>query len=410
MKTLYYNGKVYTGNGIVSAFAVSDGRFWEVGSSLADRERYDECINLNGRFVCAGFNDSHMHLLNYGQSLGMARLHEHTSSLEELLRYGKEFLDEHPLREGRWLQGRGFNQDYFSGDKLIPTAEDLDRISKDVPIIFTRACGHCCVVNSSALNIAGITKGSKDPAGGKIGRYENGEPNGQFYDNAIELVRKAVPLPAKEDLKEMIAAACVSLNSFGITSSQSDDYCVFTALPYERINEAYEELIAEEKLTVRVYEQSNFTKLDELKRFIGNGNVTGKGSSLFKIGPLKLLGDGSLGSRTAYLSRPYNDDPGNRGFTLFSDEQMEQMTDYANKNDMQIAVHAIGDGCLDQVLNAIEKALNKHPRKDHRHGIVHCQITRPDQLSRIKELGLHVYAQSVFLDYDNHILESRAGA
>ena len=122
MKTLYYNGKVYTGNGIVSAFAVSDGRFWEVGSSLADRERYDECIDLNGRFVCAGFNDSHMHLLNYGQSLGMARLHEHTSSLEELLRYGKEFLDEHPLREGRWLQGRGFNQDYFSGDKLIPTA------------------------------------------------------------------------------------------------------------------------------------------------------------------------------------------------------------------------------------------------------------------------------------------------
>ena len=408
MKTLYYNGTVYTGDGITDGFAVEDGRFIDRDGGL-DKDGYDECIDLEGRFVCAGFNDSHMHLINYGQSLGMARLNEHTASLQELISYGREFLKEHPLREGRWLQGRGFNQDYFSDGKRIPTADDLDRISADVPIIFTRACGHCCVVNSKALSIAGIGKDSTDPSGGRIGRDQNGEPNGQFYDNAIDLVRKALPLPLKEDLKEMILAACASLNAFGITSSQSDDYSVFTGLPYEAVNEAYEELISEGRLTVRVYEQSNFTNPKELKRFLAGGNLTGKGNALFRIGPLKMLGDGSLGSRTAFLSRPYDDDPNNCGFTLFSDEEMDQMIDLANRNGMQVAVHAIGDGCLDQVLNAIEKALNVHPRDDHRHGIVHCQISRADQLDRIARLKLHVYAQSVFFDYDNHIVIDRVG-
>ena len=130
---------------------------------------------------------------------------------------------------------------------------------------------------------------------------------------------------------------------------------------------------------------------------------------MFRIGPLKMLGDGSLGSRTAWLSRPYADDPGTFGFPLFSREKMEEMISLANESGMQIAVHAIGDACLDQVLNALEKALGEHPRTDHRHGIVHCQISRPDQLRRIRELGLHVYAQSVFLDYDNHIVEKRVG-
>ena len=122
-----------------------------------------------------------------------------------------------------------------------------------------------------------------------------------------------------------------------------------------------------------------------------------------------MLGDGSLGSRTAHLSRPYADDPSTSGFSLFSADEMNEMVEYAHRHGMQVAIHAIGDQCLDQVLNAIERAVAACPRKDHRHGIVHCQITRKDQLERIRELGLHVYAQSIFLDYDNHIVESRVG-
>ena len=170
-----------------------------------------------------------------------------------------------------------------------------------------------------------------------------------------------------------------------------------------------QELEAEGELTVRVYEQCNFTELSELKAFVEAGNVTGSGTELFKVGPLKMLGDGALGARTAYLSRPYADDPSTCGIPVFSQEVFDEMIGYANAHGMQAAVHAIGDACLDRVLDAYEKALKEHPREDHRHGIVHCQITRPDQLERIARLKLHVYAQSIFLDYDNHIVKDRVG-
>ncbi|MBR3151839.1 MAG: amidohydrolase family protein, partial [Erysipelotrichaceae bacterium] len=200
-----------------------------------------------------------------------------------------------------------------------------------------------------------------------------------------------------------------ALNSYGITSSQTDDYCVFREIPFETVNEAYKELEASGELTVRVYEQSNFTTLEELSRFVEAGNVTGSGTDFFRIGPLKMLGDGSLGARTAHLSRPYADDPSVSGFSLFTTEHMNAMVSYANAHGMQIAIHAIGDACLDQVLNAVDLALQEHPREDHRHGVVHCQISRADQLKRIEDLHMHVYAQSIFLDYDNHIVEKRVG-
>lgn len=400
---LFLNGNVYTGEGFVQGFAVEDGCFKATGkdeellSAYPDTEIHD----LNQRFVCAGFNDSHMHLLNYGQALSMARLDQHTSSLKEMLAYVKEYADH--SRSG-WITGRGWNQDYFTDVKRTPSKQDLDAISTDKPIILTRACGHVCVVNSKLLEIANINKDTVSPDGGSID-YENGI----LCDNAIDIVEKYKPLPNKEEIKQMIMTSCRKLNSFGITSSQSDDYGVYREIPFETINQAYRELAKEGKLTVRVNEQANFTTLDDLKDFIGKGNMTGTGDEMFRIGPLKMLGDGSLGGRTAHLSRPYADDPSTSGFSLFSDEQFNEMISYANKMGMQVAVHAIGDACLDKVLNAIEKALTENPRDDHRHGIVHCQISRQDQLERMARLKLHIYAQSVFLDYDNHIVEQRAG-
>lgn len=140
-----------------------------------------------------------------------------------------------------------------------------------------------------------------------------------------------------------------------------------------------------------------------------DGNVTGTGSDGFRIGPLKMLGDGALGARTAYLTKPYADDPTTRGLSVFTPDAFDELIGYANKQGMQVAVHCIGDACLDLVLSSIEKALAAHPRDDHRHGIVHCQITRPDQLDKIADLKLHVYAQSISLDYDLHIVEDRVG-
>ena len=409
MSTVFLNGRVDTGMSDLpaEAFSVEGGRFLRVGTNaelMASAAPDDDVIDLGGRFVCAGFNDSHMHLLNYGQALCAAPLNGHTGSLREMLDALADFLQAHPPGPGQWLLGRGWNQDYFTDVRRMPDRRDLDRISREVPILITRCCGHCCVVNSRVLELAGIGPDTPSPAGGSIGRDADGIPDGRLFDNAMDLLKSLRPVPDREALKEMIRLGCAALNSYGVTSVQSDDYCVFRSLPYETVNEVYRELEAEGRLTVRVYEQANLTTPEELERFLQAGNITGVGSAFFRIGPLKLLGDGALGSRTAHLSRPYKGTEDGYGFNLLSDEHMDAMVACANRHGMQVAVHAIGDACLDQVLYALEKALQEHPRSDHRHGIVHCQVSRPDQLKKISGLGLHVYAQSIFLDYDNHIV------
>ncbi|MBQ1366580.1 MAG: amidohydrolase [Firmicutes bacterium] len=412
MKQIYYHAQVYTGeDSLAQAFLTEDGLFRAVGTDEEILSLADDGTGLHdmdGAFISPGFNDSHMHLLNYGQTLRMAQLHEHTSSLKDMLSYVREFARENPPKDDGWLMGRGWNQDYFSDTDRMPSRWDLDEISTDYPIMMTRACGHSTVVNSALLKLAGISKDTPAPEGGTIGQ-ENGELDGRLFDNAIGLVTPLVPLPDKEELKTMIRLACRKLASYGVTSVQSDDYGVFGQIPFETINEVFRELEEAGELTVRVYEQANPGSLEGLKRLVGSGNVTETGTPLFQIGPLKIVGDGSLGSYTAHLVHPYQDNPATSGFSLYSPEEMNAMIAYANAHKMQVAVHAIGDACLDQVLDAVEETLKENPREDHRHGIVHCQITRPDQLKRIRDLHMHVYAQSIFLDYDNHIVESRVG-
>ena len=409
MRTLYRNGRVWTGAlPLTDAFAVEDGRFVFAGSET-DAPVCDETVDLNGRFVCPGFNDSHMHLLNFGQSLTMAELAAHTDSLSALLAYLRRFAAALPAGEGRWIRGRGWNQDYFTDVRRMPDRLDLDTVSTEVPVVIIRCCGHCLSVNSKALELCGITADTPCPEGGRIG-MAHGEPNGIFWDDAMRLIYDRLPLPGKEEIRDMLRRACAALNSYGVTSVQSDDYVVFRGLPWQTVNEAYRELEASGELTVRVYEQANFTEAPALRAFMDAGCVTGAGTDMFRIGPLKLLGDGSLGARTAFLSRPYADDPSTRGFPIFTQEQMDELIGCAHERGMQVAVHAIGDAALDMVLDAVEKAQAAHPRPDARHGVVHCQISRPEQLRRLAELDMHIYAQSIFLDYDIHIVESRAGA
>lgn len=406
MKTIYYNATVYTGTlPLQEAFGVENDEFFFVGSNReAGNQTADVFVDLQGAFVCAGFHDSHMHLLNFGRGLASAPLHRHTDSLEGIL----QCLKTARPGPGGWILGRGWNQDYFSDVHRMPNRWDLDRVSETDPVCAVRACGHALSINSKALELLGITAETPQPEGGRI-LMEQGEPTGIFFDNAMTLVLSAIPAPSQEALKDMIRRACSALNAYGITSVQSDDYCVFRNLPWQNINSAFRELEDTGELTVRVYEQANFTDVPSLKTFIENTNRTGTGTERFRIGPLKMLGDGALGARTAFLTVPYADAPSTRGFSVFSQQEFDEMISCAHSSGMQCAIHCIGDACLDMVLSSFEKALNACPRKDHRHGIVHCQITRPEQLQKIAELGLHVYAQSIFLDYDIHMVRERVG-
>lgn len=406
MKTIYHNARVYTGElPLRQAFAVEDGEFSAVGTDAEILAmKADAVIDLGGAFVCPGFIDSHMHLLSFGRALTVAPLARNTGSLEEML----ACLRRTEPGPGGWILGRGWNQDFFSDVRRMPNRWDLDRVSREYPVCVTRACGHVLSVNSRALEMLGITGDTPQMEGGQIG-MEDGQPNGVFLDNAMDLVLAAIPAPGKEDAKAMLRAACKALNAYGVTSCHSDDYCAFMDFPWQTVDQVFREVEAEGGLTVRVYEQTNITDPEMLAEFVAAGHKTGTGSDLFRTGPLKMVGDGALGARTAFLSRPYADDPDTRGLTVFTQAEFDERIGFANAHDMQVAIHCIGDACLDMVLDSIEKALAEHPRQDPRHGIVHCQITRPDQLERIGRDRLHIYAQSIFLDYDLHIVEQRVG-
>ncbi len=413
MRKIYYGGQVFAGHlPLQQAFIVEEDHFVGAGSNeeiLAQRQPEDEMLSLEGHFVCAGFNDSHMHLLNYGYTMEQCDLGKATDSLENLKQALRDFAKEHPGGSADWLLGRGWNQDRFVPAGNIPTRWELDEVTGERPICIVRCCGHCLSVNSRALELLGIDENTPVPEGGAIDRDEKGEATGVFRDAAMQLVQGRLPKPTKSELVRMIRQACEALNRVGVTSCHSDDFCTFENVTWQEVMDAFQAVKEEGKLTVRVNEQSQLCDADTLKEFLDSGLTTGSGDEWFRIGPLKMLGDGSLGARTAYLSEEYADAPGEKGLALFTQEQFNEMISLANRYHMSAAVHAIGDGILDRILAAYEYAFQQYPREDHRSGIVHVQLTRPDQLEKMKALNLHAYVQTVFLDYDSHIVHDRVG-
>ena len=411
MRTIYLGGRVFTGAlPLKEAFIVEEDKFLAAGTDeemLALRQEEDVIVPLEGRFVCPGFNDSHMHLVSYGHTMEMCDLTgDATTSLAAVQQALRDFAATHP--DG-WLVGRGWNHDYFNPAGDIPTRHDLDAVDATRPICITRCCGHCLVVNTRALELLGIDGSTPVPEGGAIDLDENGVPTGVLRDTAMVIAQANLPKPDMEGLKRRIRNGCAALNRVGVTSCQSDDFTSFENVPWQDVLTALQEVEKEGGLTVRVYEQSQFTTPESLQTFLDMGYTTGTGSELFKIGPLKLLGDGSLGARTAYLSGEYADAPGVKGLAIFTQEQFNEMIALARSGGMSSAIHVIGDGILDRVLNAFEYAAEKYPDIPVRSGVVHVQLTRPDQLQRMKELGLHAYVQTIFIDYDSHIVRQRVG-
>lgn len=422
MTEIYGNGIIFTGDGAMAeAMAVENGRIIGVGrlkdvKAQAAGGRAVEYHDLNGRFVVPGFNDSHMHLLNYGRTLKLVDLTGATSSMEEMVSALAEAIRKEQAPPGAWIIGRGWNHDYFADGRRFPDRNDLDRVSTEHKILVIRACGHIACANTRAMEAAGITSGTVQPAGGSFDTDEEGNPTGVFREFGVELMNSAVPAPSKEEIKDLLVLAMRELNRRGVTSVQSDDLAAFPGVPYETVLEAYRELEKEGQMTVRVYEQCLLPTMERLNDFLARGYRTGQGTEIFKIGPLKLLADGSLGARTAFLSAPYEDgneeDGGRktRGIAIYSQEELEKLVCTADRAGMQIAVHAIGDGAMEMVMAAYERAAKENPeRKDRRHGIVHCQITTGRLLEAFRRLKLHAYIQSIFLDYDNRIVEARVG-
>lgn len=410
MDLILINGIIETmdnSNPRVEAVAVKNGKITEIGSTdkiLKLKKEDTKVIDLEGKLLIPGFNDSHMHLLNYGVSLQLADL-VNCTSIDNMIDTVKDFINQNNITSGKWIRGMRWNHNLFL-EKRLPDRYDLDKISVEHPVILSRVCGHVIAVNSKALELAGINKNTPQVEGGLFDLDENDNPTGIFREKAIQLIINHIPKPGIEEIKNYIRIAADKLIKYGITSVQSDDFPVFS-VDFELILEAYKQLINEGDLSLKIYEQCNFKDLTSLKDFIDRGYYTGHGDDFFKIGPLKLLADGSLGARTAYLSEPYSDDPSTYGIPVFTQEELDQLVSVASEANLQLAIHAIGDKAMDMAMESIKKV--HKPNNYDRHSIIHCQITNRQLLDKFKSLNLLALIQPLFVATDLHFAEERVG-
>jgi hypothetical protein len=413
MDLILKNGKIVTmdeKNPRAEAVAIKDGKFFKVGANeeiLKLKEEKTKVIDLEGKVLLPGFIDSHMHFLDFGYSLTKVDLNG-SKSINEIINRTNKFFENKDIKEGDWLKGRGWNQDILEENRFL-NRYDLDKISKDKPIYMTRVCGHVAVVNSKALEVMGVNKNTEQVDGGHFDLDDKGEPTGIFREKALELIYSKVPVPNLAEIKKMILEATEAYAEQGITSVQTDDFETIPGVNYEDVIKAYKDLSDQGKLKTRIYEQCIFENIEKYKGFLEKGYRTGDGNNLFKIGPLKVLSDGSLGGRTAYMTEPYADDISTVGIPCYSQDELDDWILTAHENNMTTATHCIGDAAMYMTLESIEKAKKEFPKEDMRHSIVHCQITDKKIIERFSELEVIAHVQPVFLDYDLHIVEDRIG-
>ncbi len=393
---IYYNGKIYTNDGSEmkdTAVVCDNGIIKETGSDdLVNKYPDATMYDLKGALMLPGFTDSHLHFMEYAFEKSFTDL-TGTKSLADMLGKLKDALPQ-CLASGRPLRGTGFNHNYWD-EPLLPTRDDLDSLSAEIPVIIRRTCHHITVANTPALELAGML---------------GSNPDGILREDEQNTLEEALPPLTLEQVKDMITDAAQDVIAKGITEVQTDDLpLMYKELYGKTIIDAFSELDKEGKLPIRVYEQCNLPSMERLRAFLDDGYMTGASTGNFTIGPLKLLGDGALGARTAAMKDAYLDDPENRGILNFRDDEINELVMTAHKAGMQIAIHGIGDRCIEQILDAFEAALKEYPRNDHRHGIVHCQITHAKDIRRMRELDIMAYIQPVFLKADQHIVEDRIG-
>lgn len=414
MDLILFNGKVVTmdeENIRCEAVAIRGDKIYAVGDNedvLSLKNDNTRLVDLKGKLVLPGFTDSHMHLLGYASSLQKVDLRD-AYSIDEVIGKTKKFIKERNIPKGHWVLGTNWNHENFK-EKRFLNREDLDKISKEHPISLIRACYHVYSVNSKALEVLGI-KGGNIPKvqGGKVEIDNQGIPTGVLTENAVWLADNAVNEPDLEELKDMIEEAAAKASEQGITTVFSDDFAYLPSRDYKKIIKAYRELIDEGRLKVRINQQCRLADMDILEDFLNEGWHNEKGDKNFKLGPLKLICDGSLGARTAYLSYSYKDKPSTFGMIAYSQDELDELIITAHKEGMQISTHCIGDKAMYMVFDSIEKAQKLYPRKNARHTIIHAQITDEVLINKFKELDVIANVQPIFLNYDLHVVEERIG-
>lgn len=381
MTTLYTNGLIYTMDSQVpraTAIAVEQGNILAVGSTDELRLQLGRAgvkeIDLGGATVIPGLIDNHLHVSNHGIKLSTLDFSNVTSAAE-MLRLVREHAAQTP--DGEWVLGIGWSDNNFA-DRHIPTLEQLNEAAPNNPLFLTRICNHAYLTNKLGFERVGINRDTEDPADGTYGRHTDGELNGLIFENASRPFFNTIPKRSNSELKEALRLGVKHALSTGLTGVHTEDLRYLGN--WETTWRMYRELIVEENLRLRSNLLVYYPHLGEM---IEAGMTTGDGDQWVNVGALKLFADGAMGGRTALMSMPYADAPHTYGQAIHSQEEIIQIAAAGARHGMPIAVHAIGDGAADLVLEAMEQT----PSTKHRHRLIHAQVLRPEQIERMKRLG-----------------------
>ncbi|MFN0157842.1 MAG: amidohydrolase [Bacteroidota bacterium] len=402
---LLINGMVYTANDAApnaEAVAIRGDRIIGVGSTEEISQAFvsSSIIDLKGKALYPGFIDSHGHLENLGtvmmtlNLMGTSSIADIRSLVAERVRLSKP---------GEWVRGRGWDQNKWE-TKNFPMARDLDDVSGDVPVYLERVDGHAVWVNSKVLQIVGITKETKDPDGGKLLRDAAGNPTGVFVDNAIDLLKGALPSLTQEQRKEAIEKAVHECSKLGLTGIHD------MGMDLDGIS-LCKSLIDSGHFPLRAYVAINGIG-ETWSHYLKSGPEIGFGNGRLTVRAIKLYADGALGSRGAALIEPYTDDPTNRGLTLTSEKNVDRVVREALEKGFQVCTHAIGDRANHIVLNVYEHAFNslQNKEQDHRFRVEHAQVIAQDDIPRFAKLGVLPAMQPTHCTSDMYWAGDRLGA
>ncbi len=410
--TLLTNGDVYTLDPRVpeaQAVAINAGRIVGVGTSAGIVSHFEGkvSIDLRGAFVLPGLTDGHCHISELGFSLTTLDL-TGANSVDDVSKLVKAAASK--AGPGTWIRGRGWNQERWSDalpsgksisrGKSFPTHDALDNVAPDNYVLLVRVDGHAIWVNKKVMELAGITRATKDPSGGKIIRDKHGDPTGVFVDAAMDLVTSKIPPPTESEIERAILLAVDTCARFGLTE-------VHDAGIDEQTLKVYKRLAADGKLKIRVYAMYLGTD-STLPQILREGPLINY-KDLFTMRSVKVYMDGALGSRGAALVKSYTDDPGNYGLTEMSEKDLENLTIASLSYGFQVCTHAIGDRANDIVLDAYEKALKDADVRDPRLRIEHAQVLLKDDISRFKKLGVIPSMQPTHCTSDMYWAETRLG-
>ena len=403
-------------NPTAEAVAIKDGKIFAAGST-SEIENYHgnntQVIDLNGKFVMPGFNDSHAHFLGIGNSKQILDLHGAKNWDEVIAIVAKAVESSKP---GDWIIGRGWHQEKFNPKPMpnvngYPVHNELSKASPNNPVMLTHASGHAVFANAKAMQIAGINRSTANPDGGTIVRDSLGNAIGVFEENAENLIRKGyneflakrTPEQILANYEEQVKLASDDCLKKGITS------CADAGETFEIID-VLKKLADEKKLAVRLNVMVG-DSIAAMQKKLKDYLLIGYGNNSLTVRSVKQYIDGALGSRGAWMLEPYLDLPDHVGSNVTPIDELKKIAELALDNGFQMRIHAIGDRGNREVLNIYEEIFQKHfDKKDLRWCIEHAQHLSAQDIPRFAQLGVIAAMQSVHCTSDMGFVAERLGA